>query len=175
MARAHAYFFYGSDIMGRDSALERAISDLAPRFICSFGEEKSIGIDDVHEIQRKSSLSTGDGTQAFVMRKVDMMSHEAAEALLKTLEEPSPGSIFFLVADSIDIPATLLSRVVAKPFFTNVVSGSLAVFEQDIRKTGIVSRERADRMRRQARIDILNNSARISAQSLVEFKEICHE
>jgi hypothetical protein len=175
MAHTHAYFFYGTDTGARDAELANTLRDLAPRFLFYFGEEKAIGIDDAHEIQRKAMLAVGGDIQAFVILQADRMTHEAAEAMLKTLEEPPAGSIFFLVSDSADIPATLASRLTTKVFMGKGVTGALAQFENAIRKTGKVSRERSDAMRRQVRVDILRTNARINAQSLVEFEEICQE
>ncbi|MEK7630891.1 MAG: hypothetical protein AAB417_02595 [Patescibacteria group bacterium] len=175
MARSHAYFFYGSDTLARDAALVAALDELEPRFRFRFGEEKALGIDDAHEIARKATLSVGGDTQAFVILQADMMTHEATQAMLKILEEPPAGSVFFLVSDSTDIPATLLSRLTTQSFLGQGVSGALARFEDTIRKTGKVSRAKADSLRRQGRVDILRTNARISAQSLVEYEEICRE
>ncbi|MEK7649339.1 MAG: hypothetical protein AAB367_00020 [Patescibacteria group bacterium] len=175
MAHTHAYFFYGSDTGARDAALEDSIASFSPRFVFRLAIEKPLGIDDAHEIQRKAMVSVGTDTQIFVILRADMMTREAAEAMLKTLEEPPAGSIFFLVADSVDIPATLLSRVTVRSFVASAASGALAQFEGGIRKTGKVSREEINRLRRQVRVDMLRTNARINAQSLVEFEEICHE
>ena len=175
MAHTHAYFLYGSDAAARDAALVVHLDVLNPRFRFTFGLEKPLGIDDAHEIQHKAMLSVGGDTQAFVVHQADLMTHEATQAMLKTLEEPPAGSVFFLVSDSADIPATLLSRLTTQSFMEEGVSGALARFEDTIRKTGKVSRDAADRLRRQGRVDILRTNARISAQSLVEYEEICRE
>ncbi len=175
MAHSHAYFFYGSDTGARDAALDVALDRLHTRFVFRFGEEKVLSIDDAHEIQRKAVLSAGGELQAFVISQADMMTHEAAQAMLKILEEPPVGAVFFLIAHSPDIPSTLLSRVTARSFLGNGTSGALGRFEDMIRKTGKVSRAGADHLRRQARVDILRTNARIHTQSLVEYEEICHE
>ena len=49
--------------------------------------------------------------KVFLFEEAGMMNDEAANALLKTLEEPSPSTIFILVAESEeDLPATVASR-----------------------------------------------------------------
>jgi len=175
MARTHAYFLYGTDVKARDAALATYLDSLSPRFIFRFGEEKAVGIDDAHEIRRKALLSVGGDTQAFIVLRADLMTHEASQAMLKTLEEPPVGAVFFLVADSSDILPTLLSRLTVESFADNSISGALERFEGAIRKTGKVSRESLRRLGRQARVDKLRTNARISPQSLVEFEEICRE
>lgn len=51
------------------------------------------------------------GLRVVVVSPANRMNYAAANALLKTLEEPSPGLMFILVADSLrGIPATILSR-----------------------------------------------------------------
>jgi len=175
MAHTHAYFLYGTDSKARDAALDAHLDALAPKFVFRFGAEKAVGIDDAHEIQRKALLSVGSDTQVFIILQADLMTHEAAQAMLKTIEEPPAGSVFFLVADSSDITPTLLSRLSVESFLSGDATGTLGRFEGAIRKTGKVSRESARRLARQARVDKLRTNARISAQSLVEFEEICRE
>jgi DNA polymerase-3 subunit delta' len=49
--------------------------------------------------------------QVILIEEAGMMNDEAANALLKTLEEPSASTVFVLVADSADaLPATIASR-----------------------------------------------------------------
>lgn len=49
--------------------------------------------------------------KVFLFEEAGMMNDEAANALLKTLEEPSPTTVFILVAESEgDLPATVASR-----------------------------------------------------------------
>lgn len=51
------------------------------------------------------------GLRVVLVSPANRMNYAAANALLKTLEEPSPGLMFILVADSLrGIPATILSR-----------------------------------------------------------------
>ncbi len=71
-----------------------------------------ISIDQVREMQHSSSLPPFEGRhKVFVVDGAELMSNEAANCLLKTLEEPAEGVIFILLAsnDSI-LPATVVSR-----------------------------------------------------------------
>jgi DNA polymerase-3 subunit gamma/tau len=71
------------------------------------------GIDDVREIRDSIRYSAAPGKhRIFIIDEVHMLTREAFAALLKTLEEPPPNSLFiFATTDPQKIPATVLSRV----------------------------------------------------------------
>jgi len=71
-----------------------------------------IGIDQIREIQHSSSLPPFEGRyKVFIIDGAELMSTEAANCLLKTLEEPSDGVIFILLTTSDSVlPATVVSR-----------------------------------------------------------------
>lgn len=71
-----------------------------------------IGIDQVREMQHSASLPPFEGRhKVFIIDGAETMSNEAANCLLKTLEEPSEGVIFILLTanDSL-LPDTVVSR-----------------------------------------------------------------
>ncbi len=71
-----------------------------------------IGIDQVREVQHSSSLPPFEGRyKVFIIDGAELMSNEAANCLLKTLEEPAERVIFILLAanDSV-LPLTVVSR-----------------------------------------------------------------
>ncbi len=71
-----------------------------------------ISIDQVREMQHSSSLPPFEGRhKVFIIDGAELMSNEAANCLLKTLEEPSEGVIFILLTanDSV-LPDTVVSR-----------------------------------------------------------------
>lgn len=60
----------------------------------------SIVIDSVREIQSRMALRSYEGSgKVEILLDVDTMKHEAANALLKTLEEPPPGTLMILTAE----------------------------------------------------------------------------
>ena len=64
-----------------------------------FQERKGISIDQVREMQMASHLPPYEGKQkVFIFDKAEFLSHEAANCLLKTLEEPSPRVLIILLA-----------------------------------------------------------------------------
>ena len=71
------------------------------------------GVDNVREIRDSIRYSAGPGKhRIFIIDEVHMLSTAAFNALLKTLEEPPPNSLFiFATTDPQKIPATVLSRV----------------------------------------------------------------
>lgn len=70
------------------------------------------GIDDVRDLKEKISLSPVSGVyKVYIIDEVHMMTNEAFNALLKTLEEPPAHSIFiFATTEPEKVPATIVSR-----------------------------------------------------------------
>jgi DNA polymerase-3 subunit delta' len=71
-----------------------------------------ISIDQVREIQHSSSLPPFEGSyKVFIIDGAELMSNEAANCLLKTLEEPAGGVIFILLTTNDGVlPDTVVSR-----------------------------------------------------------------
>ncbi len=72
----------------------------------------AIKVNSVREIRREVSLAAfGKGRKVFVVLDAETMNDEAANALLKTLEEPPPGTILLLTTSS---PENLLPTIVSR-------------------------------------------------------------
>lgn len=71
------------------------------------------GIDEIRDLREKINLSPTVGKyKVYIIDEVHMLTNEAFNALLKTLEEPPEHAIFILATtESHKIPATILSRV----------------------------------------------------------------
>ena len=71
-----------------------------------------ISIDQIREMQHSSNLPPFEGRyKVFIIDGVELLSNEAANCLLKTLEEPSGGVIFILLTTNEGmLPATVVSR-----------------------------------------------------------------
>ena len=69
-------------------------------------------VDQVRELSGQLSLTPQyGGAQVAIIDPADALNHAAANALLKTLEEPQPGRYLWLVAaDPARLPATIRSR-----------------------------------------------------------------
>jgi DNA polymerase-3 subunit delta' len=71
-----------------------------------------IGIDQVREMQHSSSLPPFEGKcRVYIIDGAELMSTEAANCLLKTLEEPAGGVIFVLLTSN---ESALLATVVSR-------------------------------------------------------------
>jgi DNA polymerase-3 subunit gamma/tau len=71
------------------------------------------GVDNVRDVLESIRYAAAPGKhRIFIIDEVHMLSQAAFNALLKTLEEPPPRSLFvFATTDPQKIPATVLSRV----------------------------------------------------------------
>lgn len=71
-----------------------------------------IKIDQIRELNHALGLTShGSGRKVGLIWPAEAMNHNAANTLLKTLEEPAPGTTLLLVADSPGrLPATVVSR-----------------------------------------------------------------
>jgi DNA polymerase-3 subunit gamma/tau len=70
------------------------------------------GIDEIRDLREKIKFApTGGKAKVYIIDEVHMLTNEAFNALLKTLEEP-PAQILFVLAttEPHKIPATILSR-----------------------------------------------------------------
>ena len=69
-------------------------------------------VEDVRDLREKAGLAAlRGGTRVWILDEAHMLSRAAANALLKTLEEPPPGLIFILATTEPEkLPPTILSR-----------------------------------------------------------------
>jgi DNA polymerase-3 subunit gamma/tau len=70
------------------------------------------GIDEIRDLREKVNFAPSEATYKFyILDEVHMLTTEAFNALLKTLEEPPSHAVFVLVTtESHRLPATILSR-----------------------------------------------------------------
>jgi DNA polymerase III subunit gamma/tau len=133
---AHAYLFYGPRGLGKTSTariLAKAVNCLQlkpdgnPCNECeacvAIREGKFLdlieidaasnrGIDQIRELKERIEFSPSEGKKkVYIIDEVHMLTTEAFNALLKTLEEPPDHAIFILATTEIHkVPATILSR-----------------------------------------------------------------
>jgi DNA polymerase III subunit delta' len=75
-------------------------------------ERLSLGVDEVRELVRKAAMSpTGDRWQVVVVEDADRLTERAADALLKSVEEPATRTVWLLCAPTAeDVVPTIRSR-----------------------------------------------------------------
>jgi DNA polymerase-3 subunit gamma/tau len=133
---AHAYLFCGTRGTGKTSIARifaKALncqnigSDFEPCNQCSSCKEitngnsldvleidgaSHRGIDDIRQINETVGFTPASGRfKIYLIDEVHMLTKEAFNALLKTLEEPPPNvKFFFATTEAHKVPATILSR-----------------------------------------------------------------
>lgn len=82
------------------------------RYLRPVGKSLTLKIDPIRDMVNWLHLSASEGRYRIALiTGADTLNHSAANALLKTLEEPGLRSLLLLVADKpAQLPATLLSR-----------------------------------------------------------------
>ena len=151
----HAYLFTGISGVGKTTAalaFTRALNCTAPRGGEGCGscvpcrqmnggnlpdlevlrpDGRVIKIEQVRELARRIGLKTvAARNRVSIVERAETMTVEAANAFLKTLEEPPPGNILVLeTLDKKDLLPTILSRCQTVPF-RPVPSDTLAAWLQ---------------------------------------------
>ena len=132
---AHAFLFTGARGVGKTSTARilakalncesgpqinpcnqcttcREISSGASMDVIEIDGASNRGIDEIRELRENVRYTPAKGRyKIFIVDEVHMLTREAFNALLKTLEEPPPHIIFiFATTEPHKIPATILSR-----------------------------------------------------------------
>jgi DNA polymerase-3 subunit delta' len=126
---AHAYLFVGPSSVGKatvarrfasalacgddQNCLRRALEGKHPDVALIEPDGRTaITVDQARRVVAAASRSPLEADRrVFLFEEGGMLNDEAANALLKTLEEPSPNSSFIIVAESTDdLPDTVASR-----------------------------------------------------------------
>lgn len=140
---SHAYLFYGLQGIGKcrtaqifarllncnepgqgaepcDSctSCHKALSGNHPDIISVVPEGKNIKIGQMRILREKAYLKCYEGAyKVIIIDDVQLFTEEAANSLLKVLEEPPEDTIFILIAqETASLLSTLLSRCQAIPF-----------------------------------------------------------
>ncbi len=91
----------------------RAAAGVHPDLMIVSPVKAGIGVDEIRALLARLAITAYEGgNRVAIIENADKMTAQAQNALLKALEEPSPGIIFFLLAtDSSQILPTVISRV----------------------------------------------------------------
>ena len=126
---AHAYLFYGPPGVGKRTAAhvfageligdrERVARRAHPDVYTVEPVGDQIRIDDVRELRRDLHMRPFEADRRiYLIFAAETMNDDAADALLKDLEEPPPYAVIILVADDLGpLPETIRSRCQLVPF-----------------------------------------------------------
>jgi len=121
---AHGYLFWGPDSpVGQESEEKTETALWLAKYLnvgqfdilrVFVGEDKKeISISQIRAVRKHLSLSSyGGGYKFAIIDKAEKMNSEAANALLKTLEEPQGNTILILITSAPELlPKTILSRL----------------------------------------------------------------
>lgn len=113
-AFAHAYLFFGSRGTGKTSIARifgRTLG-ISSSDIYEIDAASNRGIDDIRSLREAVRTTPLESThKLYIIDEVHMLTKEAFNALLKTLEEPPPHVIFILATTEIEkVPETIVSR-----------------------------------------------------------------
>jgi DNA polymerase-3 subunit delta' len=142
-------------------------------------EKKEIGIRQIAEMQTAAHLPPFEGKyKVFIFDRAEMLSHEAANSLLKTLEEPPPNTLIILLTtkESALLPTitSRCQRVELRPLPLGTVRDVLAKDHQ-------ITHDKADLLARLSRgclgwaIMALRDESLLSdrEQRLADFARLC--
>lgn len=103
---------------GGCSSCRKYLSGNHPDFSVVMPDKGAIKIDQIRSLIKEISYPPYESERrVIVLEDVHTMRREAANSLLKTLEEPPEGNLLILTADSsMDMLATITSRCQAIPF-----------------------------------------------------------
>ncbi|MCR4430459.1 MAG: DNA polymerase III subunit gamma/tau [Tepidanaerobacteraceae bacterium] len=123
----------------------RAINNGSMMDVIEMDAASNRGIDDIRELREKVNFPPSEGKyKVYIIDEVHMLTTEAFNALLKTLEEPPRHVVFILATTEPNkLPATILSRCMRFDF-SRVSAGELVRRMKEIaEEMGIEAEERA--------------------------------
>jgi DNA polymerase-3 subunit delta' len=126
---AHAYLFHGPPGVGKRAAAlafatglldgdERVARGAHPDVYVLEPLGEQIRIDAIRELRHDLHMRPFEASRRiYLLLGADLMNEEAADALLKDLEEPPPYAVIVLVANELGpLPETIRSRCQLVPF-----------------------------------------------------------
>lgn len=118
---SHSYLFIGPSSIGKFMVARKFAGKLIGKELSSsfahpdvftVSQEEKIKIEQIRELGRFLSLSSySSKNKVAIVNNIEQFGKEAANALLKTLEEPPPNSVIILIASK---PGKVLSTITSR-------------------------------------------------------------
>jgi len=120
---SHGYLFWGRDNQEMKNTAFKLAEFLKTDpfdilYIVPQEKKTEISIDQIRDLKKHLSLSPYNSLYKFaIIDKAELLSRDAGDALLKTLEEPQGNTILIVIAPNPDLlPKTIISRLEAIRF-----------------------------------------------------------
>ena len=110
---SHAYLFCGGRGTGKTSIARIFARDIGcnPEDIIEIDAASNRGIDEIRELREAVRTAPFSSPyKVYIVDEAHMLTKEAANALLKTLEEPPESTVMVLTADTGRVLPTVMSR-----------------------------------------------------------------
>ncbi|HYC34602.1 MAG TPA: DNA polymerase III subunit gamma/tau [Candidatus Paceibacterota bacterium] len=138
---AHSYIFAGSRGIGKTSIARILASalDISQNDLYEIDAASNRGIDDIRAIREAvHTLPYESKYKMYIIDEAHMLTRDAWNALLKTLEEPPAHVIFVLATTEVEkIPETIVSRSQAFSFKKPSLSTLESVIKKTAKKEGV--------------------------------------
>ncbi len=107
-----------NDFCGKCKSCIEIEKGIYPDIEMVVAEKGSIGVDRIREVIYKAGTSSYSGNKKIIIiNEITKLRKEASNALLKTIEEPQPGTFFIMTTHSMNILPTIKSRSMIVSFF----------------------------------------------------------
>ncbi len=123
----------------------RAISSGSMIDVIEMDAASNRGIDDIRDLREKVNFAPSEGRyKVYIIDEVHMLTTEAFNALLKTLEEP-PAYVVFILAttEPNKLPQTILSRCMRFDFTRISTAQMVSRLREVVADTGIETEDKA--------------------------------
>jgi DNA polymerase III subunit gamma/tau len=138
---SHAYLFYGTRGLGKTTTarLMAEALQIAPEDLYEIDAASNRGIDDIRDIRDGvQSRPFSSPYKMYLIDEVHMLTKEAFNALLKTLEEPPAYVIFVLATTELHkVPDTIKSRSQVYTFQRPEAQNLMSLINQVAQKEGV--------------------------------------